>query len=57
MGELRSLFADWEILVYREDEIAEVVARRSSRGSRHPERSEGSLTARSFVVFATQDDE
>ncbi|HEX9501259.1 MAG TPA: methyltransferase domain-containing protein [Thermoanaerobaculia bacterium] len=28
MGELRSLFADWEILVYREDEIAEIVARK-----------------------------
>jgi SAM-dependent methyltransferase len=29
MGELRSLFADWEILVYREDEIAEIVARKA----------------------------
>ncbi|HYS54600.1 MAG TPA: methyltransferase domain-containing protein [Thermoanaerobaculia bacterium] len=29
MGELRSLFADWEILVDREDEIAEIVARRN----------------------------
>src|ERR1700736_1678839 len=28
VGELRSLFADWEILAYREDEIAEIVARK-----------------------------
>jgi SAM-dependent methyltransferase len=28
IGELRSLFSDWEILVYREDEIAEIVARK-----------------------------
>jgi len=32
IGELRSLFSDWEILVYREDEIAEIVARRPSPG-------------------------
>ena len=31
MGELRSLFADWQILVDREDEIAEIVARRPVR--------------------------
>lgn len=30
IGELRSLFADWEILVNREDEIAEIVARKPS---------------------------
>jgi tellurite methyltransferase len=28
IGELRSLFADWQILVDREDEIAEIVARK-----------------------------
>ncbi len=28
IGELRSLFSDWEILVDREDEIAEIVARK-----------------------------
>ena len=28
IGELRSLFSDWEILVDREDQIAEVVARK-----------------------------
>ena len=28
IGELRSIFADWQILVYREDEIAEIVARK-----------------------------
>jgi SAM-dependent methyltransferase len=33
IGELRSLFSDWEILVYREDEIAEIVARKPSARS------------------------
>src|SRR5437016_255428 len=30
IGELRSYFADWEILVDREDEIAEIVAHRNA---------------------------
>ena len=29
IGELRSYFADWEIVVDREDEVAEIVARKS----------------------------
>ena len=34
LGELRSRFDDWEILIGREDHIAEVVARKPSIGER-----------------------
>lgn len=33
IGELRSLFADWQILVDREDQIAEIVARKPATAS------------------------
>jgi len=33
IGELRSLFGDWQILVHREDEIAEIVARKPATAS------------------------
>ncbi len=33
IGELRSLFADWQVLVDREDEIAEIVARKPATAS------------------------
>ncbi len=33
IGELRSLFADWQILVDREDDVAEIVARKPATAS------------------------